>query len=471
MSIRTNNVKILVVDDDAVIRAILGRYLSAQNYQLVFAADGEEALRVLEQNSDIGLVITDMEMPKMNGFDLIQNMRKKQVQIPVIVLTGYADPENRMAEALLELDVKRVLGKPVDFVLLLDNIKEAWSEYLREACLAQEDKKNRTVWENTNSVMREIMARQSAEIARLKKEQEDLRHEKQKIERILDAFMQSEDLGIAICSLNHGQFRYHNRAFQDLLGINCQGGILDILSHPAVVVSGLSEKYLRFEGKRLDFNVEISGKTIQLITNPIADGNSIETQEVLLLALDVTEKIFVEKLERQKSFDRERLLSELVEAEKKASLTDKLTGVGNRRSFDEAFSALVESGQIFTLAIFDIDHFKRVNDEYGHQAGDQVLAALASRLKKSFDGFLARYGGEEFAAILPDCADSSVVERIRLGACGRYHLEGVDITVTVSAGAGVFSPEMDSAEFFKQIDSSLYAAKAAGRNRLVRVKK
>lgn len=472
MPIETDNVKILVVDDDAVIRAILGRYLSLQNHPVAFAADGEEALQALEQNSDIGLVITDMEMPKINGFDLIQNMRKKQILIPVIVLTGYADPENRMAEALLELDVKRVLSKPVDLVLLLENIKDAWKDYLRETCQAQEDKKNRAVWENTNLIMREIMARQSAEITRLKKERDAVLRENQRIKMILEAFMQSEDVGIAICALNRGQFRYHNLAFKNLLKIDCQEGIVEVLSHPAVVSSGFSAKYLKFEGKRLDSNVEIAGKTIQLIANPIANGDSLEGQEVLLLALDITEKIFVEKLERQKSFDRERLLLELVEKEKRASLTDKLTGVDNRRSFDKAFSALVESGQVFTMAIFDIDHFKKVNDEYGHPVGDQVLTALANRLKKSFSGFLARYGGEEFVAILPDCVDVMVAERIRLGASGCYCLEGgVNLEITVSAGAGVFSPEMSLDEFFKQVDDSLYAAKEAGRNRLVCAKK
>jgi diguanylate cyclase (GGDEF)-like protein len=149
---------------------------------------------------------------------------------------------------------------------------------------------------------------------------------------------------------------------------------------------------------------------------------------------------------------------------------DKLTGVHNRRGFEERAAIEVERARrerySVGLATFDIDYFKRVNDEWGHDAGDRVLAALGAVFReqsRSLD-VVARIGGEEFVALLP-CVDAGATlvyaERIRSAFARAAHLPNV----TVSAGvvAAVAPDSVD--ELLQAADSALYAAKRGGRDR------
>jgi len=155
--------------------------------------------------------------------------------------------------------------------------------------------------------------------------------------------------------------------------------------------------------------------------------------------------------------------------------TDSLTKVANRRAFDEClarlFSMRQRHGTEFSLLMLDIDHFKKINDTYGHPIGDIVLEKLAELLAQAIRDMdlVARYGGEEFAVILPKTRLSDAVrvgERIRKKTlqtdftCG----EVGDIAVTISYGlAEVVDSEIDE-EFLARTDAALYAAKQSGRN-------
>jgi len=159
------------------------------------------------------------------------------------------------------------------------------------------------------------------------------------------------------------------------------------------------------------------------------------------------------------------------------SLKDPLTGLANRRHFmavmERTIDMVARSGDPALLLMFDIDHFKKVNDTYGHPAGDRVLQAVASTLMKCVRPMdtVARYGGEEFAAILPNCHGhygESVAERIRQAVenLSVPVAPGVDLKVTVSVG-GAYAPEWvrsTTALWTERADSQLYVAKAAGRN-------
>jgi two-component system cell cycle response regulator len=161
------------------------------------------------------------------------------------------------------------------------------------------------------------------------------------------------------------------------------------------------------------------------------------------------------------------------------SLKDPLTGLNNRRHFynvlHREIDAVVRSGDTALLLLMDIDNFKRVNDTYGHLAGDQVLQAVAKCLTSCVRPMdtVARYGGEEFAAILPSCQvafGDIVAERIR-EAVGQLSIEvapNVKIQVTISIG-GAFAPEWvrsTNALWTDRADGQLYRAKAEGRNRV-----
>jgi two-component system, cell cycle response regulator len=160
------------------------------------------------------------------------------------------------------------------------------------------------------------------------------------------------------------------------------------------------------------------------------------------------------------------------------SLTDPLTGLGNRRHFRNVLSREIDvvarSGESALLLMVDIDHFKKVNDTYGHPAGDQVLQAIAKCLVACVRPMdtVARYGGEEFAVILPSCQANfgrTVAERIResVQALSITVAPLVSLQVTLSIG-GAYAPEWirSTAELWTdRADFQLYRAKSEGRNR------
>jgi len=161
------------------------------------------------------------------------------------------------------------------------------------------------------------------------------------------------------------------------------------------------------------------------------------------------------------------------------SLKDPLTGLSNRRHFravlDRTIDVVARSGDPALLLMLDIDHFKKVNDAYGHPAGDQVLQSVATALAKCVRPMdtLARYGGEEFAVILPNCHayfGETIAERIRqtIEHMSIAVAPGVELKVTVSVG-GAYAPEWvrsTAALWTERADVQLYRAKSEGRNRV-----
>lgn len=158
-----------------------------------------------------------------------------------------------------------------------------------------------------------------------------------------------------------------------------------------------------------------------------------------------------------------------------AALTDAMTGIANRRAFDETLSARLSTGMASNpgvLAMFDLDHFKSVNDSHGYAAGDQVLMAFAEVLRTGVreGDFVARLGGEEFAAIIAGDVDAArlVCERVRvrLAALELLIPSGKKVRITVSAGVAPLPPHGSPATVLAAADAALYRAKADGRNRL-----
>jgi diguanylate cyclase len=155
--------------------------------------------------------------------------------------------------------------------------------------------------------------------------------------------------------------------------------------------------------------------------------------------------------------------------------TDALAGVANRRAFDEELSrryaAWQRQGTALSLLIIDVDHFKRLNDTQGHQAGDEVLRGIGRVLAANVRGmdFVARYGGEEFAFILPGTGiedAKSAAERVRTAiAAAAFPFESKTLAVTVSLGVAALVPGDTVASLLQRTDSALYAAKSNGRNR------
>gem|GEM_PF-2549150 len=170
------------------------------------------------------------------------------------------------------------------------------------------------------------------------------------------------------------------------------------------------------------------------------------------------------------ALERQRLLQKLIEK----ALFDQLTGLYNRAGIEELLSSeLVRSqryGNPLSVMVFDIDHFKTVNDTYGHDVGDRVLKEVALRVKDSVRSvdFVGRWGGEEFLVILAETPLSNAAIAAE-GVCktverGEY---GIDRLVTVSVGVAAFHEDSHVDSLVKRADLALYEAKRTGRNRVV----
>jgi diguanylate cyclase (GGDEF)-like protein len=166
---------------------------------------------------------------------------------------------------------------------------------------------------------------------------------------------------------------------------------------------------------------------------------------------------------------------------------DPLTGIHNRRSFialcEQELLKTSRSGEVFSLMMFDLDHFKEINDRYGHRTGDTVLCAVVEKLRNSVRNIdiVGRWGGEEFVALLPKAdAEAAMIVAHRL----RYHVDSIalpsprshdasarhEITITVSIGVATYfghDPTITILDLLHQCDSAMYQAKADGRDRIV----
>ncbi len=165
-----------------------------------------------------------------------------------------------------------------------------------------------------------------------------------------------------------------------------------------------------------------------------------------------------------------------LEEQRQKALIDTLTGLPNRAAWNERLEHEIDQLQrkpsSLLLGILDLDHFKRINDGYGHLAGDKVLKIIAGQLRKRLraSDFIARFGGEEFVILLPTTPMDeglALLERLREGIeqCP-FHFKGERVTVTVSMGITLFAPGERSDVVLKRADQALYRAKHEGRNRI-----
>ncbi|MBU1331917.1 MAG: diguanylate cyclase [Gammaproteobacteria bacterium] len=196
---------------------------------------------------------------------------------------------------------------------------------------------------------------------------------------------------------------------------------------------------------------------------------------------DQREQAVVERLqtlvERVASMEQEaKGFRDHLEEQRQKALLDPLTGLPNRAAWSERLDVEMARWQRYggelLLAVLDIDHFKRINDDYGHLAGDKVLKILAGELAKRLrkSDFIARFGGEEFVLLIPSTpleGGVQLLETLResIERCP-FHFKGVRVTITLSAGISAFTTGDRSTQVFERADQALYRAKRGGRNRV-----
>jgi diguanylate cyclase len=163
-----------------------------------------------------------------------------------------------------------------------------------------------------------------------------------------------------------------------------------------------------------------------------------------------------------------------VEKHRKLALKDALTGMWNRQALNEElekeFARWQRYQTSFSIVIWDLDHFKKINDQYGHSAGDKVLKIFAQTFMKATreTDFVARFGGEEFVGIFPETKLNkalTLADKIREKVeSSKFHYEGKPVNITASAGIATVHEDDSIDSLIKRADNMLYKAKSKGRN-------
>ena len=216
--------------------------------------------------------------------------------------------------------------------------------------------------------------------------------------------------------------------------------------------------------------------TMESLTRDAADNKKVQTKEEVKRLLDrIVDanshlQTRLESAEEKLEMQTKQLAGYLTEAR-----TDGLTGLANRKAFDqkmdECFAKWQQIKHPFTLALIDIDHFKKVNDTYGHPAGDAVLKEISVRIREltSQSMLVARYGGEEFAIIFDGEVQhaADVMEGLRQTIASKSIVaEGHTISITISSGVARIMSDERIGKLVRRSDEALYSAKIGGRNRV-----
>jgi diguanylate cyclase len=207
----------------------------------------------------------------------------------------------------------------------------------------------------------------------------------------------------------------------------------------------------------------------------------IDTIVSYLLDSTKTMKASIEVMKQQIQDSREEInaLQERLESALEEALSDPLTGLINRKGLSNAIENLLLPGELLnsppSLLMLDIDHFKKINDTYGHPLGDRVIKMVGDILKQQIKGkdTAARYGGEEFCILLPE---TGLTDAVKVAENIRQTIEKTRINrasdnqeicrITISIGVACYQPDQSITDWFERADSALYRSKNEGRNRV-----
>lgn len=460
--------RVLVVEDDPVAAMLMVRLLQTQGLAAEHAPTATQALDMHRANP-FRLVVSDWMMPGMDGVELCRAFRGLDGSYVYFVLcSAKGDREDRLQA--FQAGVDDFLTKPVD----------------------------RNELQSRMNVARRILAAEDV----LQSQKLELEDTAQKLAEINSSLILAsrrfEELfnGLPVACFTfdeHGLIHEWNRESHSVFGINAHEAIMrpldDVFANSPDSPWTTKMVHAIFTGPdqpQFDWTYTTeTGELKYLACNVIClRSQSGHPVGAVCANLDISER---KRAEQQISEQMLRIneyavqvsaqkaaLEEMNERLNHLAVTDGLTGLWNRRRFQEALLEVAEAhGRVdrpFSLILLDIDHFKRVNDDFGHQVGDDILRLFARVLQRHSRSHEvpARYGGEEFAIILQQCtAEEAMVAAERF----RRAVETTDWPyrhITSSLGVATWSGgEIRTDAIVAQADHALYAAKEAGRNRAV----
>lgn len=453
--------RVLIVDDILPNIKLLEAKLSSEYYDVIAADNGQRALELANRESP-DIILLDVMMPGLDGFKVCERLKSDPAttHIPVIMVTALSDAADRVrglsagADDFLTKPVRDVpLFARVRSLIRLKNLMDAWR-----------------VREETSSRLgfmapAPLMAHEDATYGRI------LVIEESAIDGAnLTAALNADHHEVVTASSLEEGFDQAIRDSFDLLivALNLKKG--DVLRFCSQVRSHVSEQLRSLPILLLADDEEDVGR--------VAKGLDLGVNDYLMKPIDRQELMARVRTQIRRRRYQNRLRLNYEESIALAS-TDALTGVFNRRyldaHLDNMLQRALEQRKPLSVLFCDIDHFKQLNDTYGHAAGDQVLIEFTQRMTRNLRSLdlVARIGGEEFVVVMPDTPPDRalrIAERLRHKVEQElFPVTGAEpLAVTISVGVTT-STGQDHAggEVLRRADEAMYRAKKSGRNRVV----
>ncbi len=421
--------KILIVDDSSTSRKIVKLELESGGFNTFEAKSGEEGLEILKREK-IDLITLDVEMAGMDGFEFSKEVRENPSfqHLPIIMLSSIDDPLT--IKKAFEAGIVEYFIKPFNHGGLLNFVEKTLtslkkSAFTKKAVIIDDSKAQ-------ISVLHHILKKNGKEVIAFERALEALTYIKR-----------DENIDIIITDIH----------MPDMDGLTLSKEVKGIRKNiPVIGISATRSKET----------------VLQALSSGMDDFLYIPFyEEELNLRVDLQIKLY-EKIKK---------LNEVNSKLKELSFKDPLTLLFTRRAMFELLEAEFERAQRnnsdLSIVMFDIDHFKNVNDTYGHQKGDEILEMFANTLKESIRDYdtPARVGGEEFLLLLPYTNKETafiVAERVRNNV-KKKEVDGIKITI--SGGISTKSELKDGEKItslIKIADERLYKAKESGRDKIIK---
>jgi two-component system, cell cycle response regulator len=440
--------RVLVVDDLPPNLKLLETRLSIEYFEVLTATNGPDAIAICETGGCY-LVLLDVMMPGMDGFVVCRRLRAapQTAHLPIILVTALDRPADRVRG--LEAGADDFLTKPVDEIALIARVRS-----LARLKFSIDELRSRAAHSAATGAVESV---------------ETLKPDAPVRGRILLV----DDLRSSFERMLEALAPHH-----DVIRIDEPGEALAKASNENVDLMIVSLGLGAFDGLRLCCQARSNESTRNLPILLIADredgqkvlrGLELGVNDYLSRPVDRNELLARARTNvRQKRYmDR---LRQTVRRSVEMALYDPLTGLNNRRFMERRLPAMIDTAREraspLTMMILDIDHFKRINDTYGHDAGDHVLKGFAAELQEIVRGgdLVCRLGGEEFVVAMPGVDANHAA---RMAERARRTIENKEfpigdalgsVSITVSIGLADFRGQKDSADLYRRADRALYVS-------------
>ena len=446
--------RILVVDDVDVNVRLLEAKLTIEYYDVLTCNDGLSALAIAAEHQP-DLILLDVMMPGMDGFETCRRLKAQAEtrHIPVVLVTALDGRQDRIRG--LEAGADDFLTKPIDDVILFARVKSLTRLKHVMDELREREESGRRLGVDSDKAAR-------------------LRSEGGRVLIVDDDMRQAEKMSAELS----GEHRVTIESDPEAALVAAKGALDLIIVN--VAAAGFDGLRIVAQAKSGDARRAPILAVVEPAERPrMVKALELGAADILPRPID-TEELSARvrtqiRRKRYTDFLRQKLDSSM-----EMAVTDALTGLHNRRYMTGQLQALVgraaQGGAQVAALVLDIDHFKSVNDSFGHDAGDEVLVEFAVRLATNVRAvdLPCRMGGEEFVVVMPGASledAGRVAERIRRDvASAPFRVMGgkEQITITISIGVSATTGDGDTPEgLLKRADEGVYEAKAAGRNKVI----